>query len=159
MPYLVVASANMHTKPNFINLLFAHEGLGFIQDRLVEGKEVYDFCFILDEEFVETDTPTFYQNVFMTGNNSCISFNSLFGYVIEIHCSYQSPLGSILGRCIGKEVVPTGVAYLEILVFIAETHGYALPAMLTCPGVNMSILQDIVAHASFVCCENHFFLL
>lgn len=70
LEYPVVTSANMHTKPNLIVLLFAHEGLGFIQDRLVEGKEVYDFCFILDEEFVETDTPAFNQNVFVVGYNS-----------------------------------------------------------------------------------------
>ena len=101
MPCLVVTSANMHTKPNLINLLFAHKGLGFIQNRFVEGKEVYDFGFILDEEFVETNTPTFNQNMFMTGYNSSISFNSLFGYVVEIHGSYQSPLGSILGSCVG----------------------------------------------------------
>ena len=51
------------------------------------------------------------------------------------------------------------VAYLEILVFIAETHRNAFSAMLTCPSVNMTILQDIVTHTSFVCYKYHLFYL
>ena len=44
---------------------------------------------------------------------------------------------------------------LEVLVFVAESHGNHLATMFPTPGIYMGILQQIVAHLTFVSCKYH----
>ena len=47
------------------------------------------------------------------------------------------------------------MADMEILIFIAETHGDNFLSMLPSPCVYMSILQQIVAHLTFIARKYH----
>lgn len=44
---------------------------------------------------------------------------------------------------------------LEVLVFVAETHGNHFATMFPTPGIHMGILQQIVAHLTFVSGKYH----
>ena len=48
---------------------------------------------------------------------------------------------------------------MEVLVFITEAHGDNLTSVLPTPGIDVGILQQIIAHLTLVSGENHSFVL
>ena len=64
----------------------------------------------------------------------------------------------IFGKEIPSEPCQVGVADVKVLILVTEAHGDDFPPVLPAPGIDMSILQQVVAHLTFIACENHTFL-
>jgi hypothetical protein len=47
------------------------------------------------------------------------------------------------------------MAYMEVLILVTEAHGDNLPPMFSAPGIDMGILQQIVAHLAFIAGKYH----
>ena len=47
------------------------------------------------------------------------------------------------------------MAYMKVLIFIAKAHGNNLTAMFPTPCIYMSILQQVVAHLTFISSKYH----
>ena len=79
----------------------------------------------------------------------------------EVGHGQQVPLGGILGKDVGEEVVVAGMADAEVAVFVGKAHGHSGAAVLAAPGVEMSVLQDVVAEPALVAYKYHkpFFFL
>ena len=56
------------------------------------------------------------------------------------------------------DVVPEGVANAEIRVFVSKAQRDCADMVLTRPGIDMTILDDVVAHLSFVMHEEDMFI-
>ena len=67
VPCLVVASANVYSKSQLVIGFFPHKVSRLLQNRSIEGKKVDNFGFVLDEEIIETNTPSFYEHMLMFG--------------------------------------------------------------------------------------------
>jgi hypothetical protein len=47
------------------------------------------------------------------------------------------------------------MAYMEVLILVTEAHGDNLPPLFSAPGIDMGILQQIVAHLAFIAGKYH----
>jgi len=56
------------------------------------------------------------------------------------------------------DVVPECVADAEVLVFVSKTQRDCADIVLTCPSIDMTVLDDVVAHLSFVMHEEDMFI-
>ena len=56
------------------------------------------------------------------------------------------------------DVVPKGVADAEVLVFVSKAQRDCADIVLTCPSIDMTVLDDVVAHLSFVMHEEDMFI-
>ena len=47
------------------------------------------------------------------------------------------------------------MTYIEILILITEAHGDDFTSMFPTPGIDMGILQQVVAHLTFIAGKYH----
>lgn len=78
---------------------------------------------------------------------------------IEIHHRQASRLCGNLGHKISGEMMPRRMTDMEILIFVSETHRAGATAVFPPPGVEVTVLQQIVAHLPFIPYEYHARLL
>ena len=125
-------------------------------DAVVERKQAQNVLFVLEEKVVETHVPALDNGISVT-QHLLFEFGSVAVVGLEGDDRQQVQLGQGLRHDIGKEIVPGRVANAEVLVLVGKAHGHGAAPVFTSPGVNVGILQDVVAHAAFIADENHGF--
>ena len=120
----------------------------------VDGEEVADLVAVFQEEVVPPCIPPADDDVAMR-EHLLFQGRSIAVFVLEVGRRQQTQCGEPLGAEVKGEADEGGTANLEIRVFVAETHGHDAAAMLTRPGIDMCKLQQVVAHLTFISCEQH----
>ena len=93
--------------------------------------------------------------MFMAQNLLLLTIEVAF-YMLVVGCRKLTQCSSIFCQQVQWKTNMLSVAYLEIWVFVTESHGHDTAVMLTRPGINMCKLQQVVAHLAFVSCKYHF---
>lgn len=120
----------------------------------VDGEEVADLVAVFQEEVVPPRIPPADDDVAMR-EHLLFQCRNIAVSMFEAGCRQQSQRGEPLGADVEGEADEGGVANLEVRVFVAETHGHDAAAMFTRPGIDMCKLQQVVAHLTFISCEQH----
>ena len=121
----------------------------------VDGEEVAYFAAVFQEEVIPPCIPSTHHHMLMAQHLALLTIEVAL-YMLVVGCRQQPQCSRIFCQQVQRETDMLCVAYLEIRVFVTESHGHDTAAMLTRPGINMRKLQQVVAHLAFVSCEYHF---
>ena len=146
----IVATPDMDTQSQTI----MQQATRMLLYGFVESKQLDDFLFVFQKQIIpaclppRNDQQTAFQHLLLIIAVVCV-------FIVEMERSYQSPLGCILSKDISQKVMIRGMTDMKPRIFVGETHGNSLPSMFPTPGINMSILQDIISHTTFVVNKYH----
>jgi hypothetical protein len=118
---------------------------------LEEGK---DFGKVFVEVIEEADTPAFNHHVGL-GEDKAFCLGKVCQVFIEGDSGDDVALCQQLGCKVAEEMVMPGSADGEILIFVGKAHGHGVAMVLSGPCIDVCVLQDVVAHLSFVTYKYH----
>ena len=148
LPSAVVATPYVYTQHYIALTGVGKQVVYMIFYGAVKGKELLDFPLVLEEEVVVSHLPTLY-------HQPVARVHQALGFGIVAHMAkgghrQQTDFGSQLSQHIYHEVVVTGVADVEVGILVGKPHRHRTTPMLSCPGIYVAILQDIIAHTALV---------
>ena len=121
---------------------------------LIKSEEFHDLRLVFQEEVVPTGVPPFHHHQF-SRKHQLFLIARICLFLIKAHRRNQSPLGSILGKDIGQEVVMRRMTDMKPRILVGKSHRHRLAPMLSSPSIHVSVLQHIIGHTAFIVNEDH----
>ena len=148
----IISSSNMHSQSQLI--LRSQKFQSFTFHILLKCEQLQNFRLVFHKQIIPTSIPTDYYDHLMIQHHLFFMTIVVF-FLIELNGRNQLPCGGIFRQDINDEIVIASVADMKPWVFIRKTHRHRRTSMLASPSVKMSVLQNVIAHPSFIPNEYH----
>lgn len=154
---LIVTAADVESQSYRIVGNRCQQAVGGRLYPFIEGEEVDDVLLILQKEIIPAGIPPL-DNKMTVGQHELFFMAVVVLFIMETHHGQQSHLRTVFGKEICQPVVMAGMTEVKPLIFVGKTHGNRLAAVLTSPGIDMAVLQNVIAESSFISNVYHLFV-